>query len=131
MMNKMAFVTVASLMAATAMLVANVSAANPDFTQGDKIPEGANHDWTLGPTGARGWMYSNRMETSEARQIYVTKVDEGSPADGVLQPGDVIFSGTPTGAGARFDPPVWLEPGDVVEVEIEGLGVLRNGVRTT
>ena len=46
-----------------------------------------------------------------------------------LVPGDVIVTGTPTGAGARLDPPVWLAPGDVVEVEAEGLGILRNGVR--
>lgn len=45
-----------------------------------------------------------------------------------LVAGDVIVCGTPTGAGARFDPPIWLEPGDVVEVEAEGIGVLRNGV---
>ncbi|HEY8578293.1 MAG TPA: fumarylacetoacetate hydrolase family protein [Beijerinckiaceae bacterium] len=45
-----------------------------------------------------------------------------------LLPGDVIVTGTPTGAGARFDPPRWLKPGDVVEVEAEGIGVLRNGV---
>lgn len=45
-----------------------------------------------------------------------------------LVPGDVILTGTPTGAGARFDPPKWLVPGDIVEVEGEGLGVLRNGV---
>lgn len=45
-----------------------------------------------------------------------------------LQPGDVIFSGTPTGAGARFDPPIWLTPGDVVEVSVPELGVLRNTV---
>ncbi len=45
-----------------------------------------------------------------------------------LVPGDVIVCGTPTGAGARFDPPVWLEPGDVVEVEAEGIGILRNTV---
>src|SRR3984885_2216153 len=43
-------------------------------------------------------------------------------------PGDVIVTGTPTGAGARFDPPRYLKPGDVVEVEAEGVGVLRNGV---
>lgn len=43
-----------------------------------------------------------------------------------LEPGDVIVCGTPTGAGARFDPPIWLKPGDVVEVEAEGIGVLRN-----
>ena len=45
-----------------------------------------------------------------------------------LMPGDVIVTGTPTGAGARFDPPRYLVPGDVIEVEAEGIGVLRNGV---
>lgn len=45
-----------------------------------------------------------------------------------LTPGDLIVTGTPTGAGARRDPPVWLRPGDVVEVEAEGIGSLRNGV---
>ncbi|MEA2731136.1 MAG: hypothetical protein QOF70_5611 [Acetobacteraceae bacterium] len=45
-----------------------------------------------------------------------------------LVPGDVIVTGTPTGAGARFDPPIWLKPGDVVEVEAEGIGTLRNVV---
>jgi 2-keto-4-pentenoate hydratase/2-oxohepta-3-ene-1,7-dioic acid hydratase in catechol pathway len=43
-----------------------------------------------------------------------------------LVPGDVIVCGTPTGAGARFDPPIWLKPGDVVEVEADGIGILRN-----
>ena len=46
-----------------------------------------------------------------------------------LTPGDVIVTGTPTGAGARFDPPRWLKPGDVVEVEGSGIGTLRNTVR--
>lgn len=45
-----------------------------------------------------------------------------------LVPGDIIVTGTPTGAGARFDPPVWLKPGDVVEIEVPGIGILRNGV---
>ena len=45
-----------------------------------------------------------------------------------LRPGDIIFSGTPTGAGARFDPPIWLVPGDVVEVSVPELGTLRNTV---
>jgi 2-keto-4-pentenoate hydratase/2-oxohepta-3-ene-1,7-dioic acid hydratase in catechol pathway len=45
-----------------------------------------------------------------------------------LVPGDVVLTGTPTGAGARFDPPIWLKPGDVVEVEADGIGVLRNTV---
>lgn len=45
-----------------------------------------------------------------------------------LQPGDVIVTGTPTGAGARFDPPKYLMPGDVVEITVDGIGTLRNGV---
>ncbi len=45
-----------------------------------------------------------------------------------LVPGDIIVSGTPTGAGARLDPPQFLKPGDVIEVEAEGIGLLRNTV---
>ncbi|WP_163070538.1 fumarylacetoacetate hydrolase family protein, partial [Acinetobacter baumannii] len=45
-----------------------------------------------------------------------------------LKPGDMIVTGTPTGAGVRFDPPKWLVPGDIVEVEAAGIGTLRNGV---
>ena len=45
-----------------------------------------------------------------------------------LQPGDVIATGTPNGAGARFDPPQYLKPGDVVEVEVPRVGLLRNTV---
>ncbi|ODT83872.1 MAG: 2-hydroxyhepta-2,4-diene-1,7-dioate isomerase [Pelagibacterium sp. SCN 64-44] len=45
-----------------------------------------------------------------------------------LKPGDIIVTGTPTGAGARLEPPVWLKPGDVVEVEAEGIGILRNSI---
>ena len=45
-----------------------------------------------------------------------------------LVPGDVIVTGTPTGAGARFDPPRFLKPSDVIEVEADGIGLLRNGV---
>ncbi|AXS42107.1 fumarylacetoacetate hydrolase family protein [Breoghania sp. L-A4] len=45
-----------------------------------------------------------------------------------LKPGDMILTGTPTGAGARFDPPIWLKPGDVVEITVPEIGVLKNGV---
>ena len=45
-----------------------------------------------------------------------------------LKPGDVIATGTPNGAGARFDPPRFLAPGDVVEVTVEGVGKLVNGI---
>ena len=45
-----------------------------------------------------------------------------------LEPGTVILTGTPEGVGMGRTPPVYLKPGDVVEVEIEGIGVLRNPV---
>lgn len=45
-----------------------------------------------------------------------------------LKRGDIISTGTPIGAGARFDPPRWLRPGDVVEVEVSGVGTLSNPV---
>jgi 2-keto-4-pentenoate hydratase/2-oxohepta-3-ene-1,7-dioic acid hydratase in catechol pathway len=45
-----------------------------------------------------------------------------------LLPGDLIATGTPTGSGGRFDPPKWLKEGDVVDVTVEGLGALKNGV---
>ena len=45
-----------------------------------------------------------------------------------LVPGDVIATGTPAGVGFTRKPPVFLKPGDVVEVEIENIGVLRNPV---
>jgi 2-keto-4-pentenoate hydratase/2-oxohepta-3-ene-1,7-dioic acid hydratase in catechol pathway len=45
-----------------------------------------------------------------------------------LVPGDIIVTGTPTGAGARFDPPRYLKPDDLIEIEAENIGVLRNSV---
>jgi hypothetical protein len=77
----------------------------------DDRPSGPNHDLTkeinfrrlstfpLGPTGAHGWMYVNDQMTTEARQILITEVEPGSPADGILQDGDVILGI----GGKRFD----------------------------
>ncbi len=45
-----------------------------------------------------------------------------------LRPGDLILTGTPTGAGSHADPPKWLKPGDTLEIEVPQIGVLRNGV---
>jgi 2-keto-4-pentenoate hydratase/2-oxohepta-3-ene-1,7-dioic acid hydratase in catechol pathway len=45
-----------------------------------------------------------------------------------LQPGDIIATGTPEGVGFKRNPPIFLQHGDVVEVEIEGIGCLRNPV---
>ncbi|MCE9610171.1 MAG: DUF6288 domain-containing protein [Chthoniobacter sp.] len=59
-----------------------------DLTQGGKPDD---HDWNLGPTGLRGAMWAWKMVTTDARQIVITKVDKGSPADGIVQEGDVIL----------------------------------------
>ena len=45
-----------------------------------------------------------------------------------LEPGDVIYTGTPAGVGAGFDPPKWLKAGDTVRIEIDGLGHIENKV---
>jgi 2-keto-4-pentenoate hydratase/2-oxohepta-3-ene-1,7-dioic acid hydratase in catechol pathway len=45
-----------------------------------------------------------------------------------LKPGDVILTGTPTGSGSHAEPPVWLKPGDVLEIEVPEIGILRNPV---
>jgi 2-keto-4-pentenoate hydratase/2-oxohepta-3-ene-1,7-dioic acid hydratase in catechol pathway len=45
-----------------------------------------------------------------------------------LKPGDLIFTGTPVGAGGHQTPPKWLVPGDVIEVEVPEIGILRNSV---
>ncbi len=46
----------------------------------------------------------------------------------VLEPGDLINTGTPPGVGLGFKPPVWLQPGDVMELGITGLGAQRQNV---
>ena len=45
-----------------------------------------------------------------------------------LEPGDIISTGTPVKKDAKADPPVWLKPGDTIEIECPAIGVLRNSV---
>ncbi|MCP4454592.1 MAG: PDZ domain-containing protein, partial [Planctomycetes bacterium] len=74
----------------------------PDLTGGGTKSD--KHDWTLGPTGARGWMWGLRLRTDYARQILITQVAPGSPADGKLAVGDVILgiNGRPFSRDARI-----------------------------
>jgi hypothetical protein len=81
----------------------------PDFTQGASTPRNGSHDWNLGPTGLRGWIYCDQLVTTDARQILVTKVDEASPGEDAFQVGDVIL-----GVGGKpfsFDPRTELGKG--------------------
>ncbi|MFN9642456.1 MAG: DUF6288 domain-containing protein [Pirellula sp.] len=74
----------------------------PDFTKDAKRPKDSPHDWNLGPTGLRGWIFCDRLVTTDARQILITKVDQGSPAADTLRVSDVIL-----GVGGKpfsFDP---------------------------
>ena len=95
--------------------------ANPDFTAGAPAPGKESHDWTLGPTGLRGWMFAEKMGTEAARQIYVTRVDKGAPADGVIAVGDVILGldGKPFADDAR------VAFGKAVTAAEAGSGALR------
>jgi 2-keto-4-pentenoate hydratase/2-oxohepta-3-ene-1,7-dioic acid hydratase in catechol pathway len=70
------------------------------------------------------------MQRSNTRQLIFPVDHLVSYISGIctLKPGDVIFTGTPPGVGFARKPPVFLKPGDTVEVEIEKIGVLRNAV---
>jgi 2-keto-4-pentenoate hydratase/2-oxohepta-3-ene-1,7-dioic acid hydratase in catechol pathway len=69
-----------------------------------------------------------QRDTTASMAFPFARIVEYVSTFATLMPGDLIATGTPTGAGARFDPPRWLVAGDVVEVEVEGVGTLRNTV---
>jgi S1-C subfamily serine protease len=94
----------AALLLTVALCQARGRPPVPDLTKGGARDD--KHDWTLGPTGARGWIWAWDLETTPSRQVLVTQVDKGSPADGVLEVGDVILGidGTPFDADARKSP---------------------------
>lgn len=80
--------------------------------------------------GIRLRLNGETMQNSSTRQLIFKSEELIAYISQVvtLQPGDLIFTGTPPGVGMARKPPVWLKAGDVVEVEIDGLGVLRNPV---
>ncbi len=70
-----------------------------------------------------------RQDSNTADMLYdIGRIIEILSGGLTLEPGDVIITGTPSGVGAGRTPPAWLEDGDVVECEVEGIGVLRNRV---
>jgi len=70
------------------------------------------------------------MQQSNTRDMIfnIPKIIEFLSGSTTLEPDTLILTGTPEGVGMSRKPPVWLKPGDVVEVEIEGMGILRNPV---
>ncbi len=83
------------------------------------------------PDVSRGWVYADSRSSSQSsntgKMIFKVPNLMAYLSQGItLEPGDIIATGTPEGVGIFRDPPVLLQPGDVYEVEIEGLGTLRN-----
>ena len=70
-----------------------------------------------------------RQDDTTAHMIFgFAQLIEYISAFTTLKAGDIISTGTPTGAGARFDPPRFLKPGDSVEVSSPMIGTLHNGI---
>jgi 2-keto-4-pentenoate hydratase/2-oxohepta-3-ene-1,7-dioic acid hydratase in catechol pathway len=95
----------------------------PALVTADEVPDPHN-------LGIRLRLNGKTMQDSNTNQL-IFRVDEIIAYLSkifTLEPGDLIFTGTPPGVGMARKPPVWLQPGDIVEVEIDGLGILRNSV---
>lgn len=95
----------------------------PELVCTDEVPNPGN-------LGIRLRLNGQTMQESNTNQLIFAVDELVAYLSGImtLEPGDLIFTGTPPGVGMARKPPVWLKPGDVVEVEIDGLGTLRNTV---
>ena len=82
-------------------------------------------------TQVRCWVNGEERQNASTTDLIfdIPKLIETLSAGITLYPGDVIATGTPVGVGIGFTPPRYLKPGDVVRVEIDGIGVLENPVR--
>ena len=109
------------------------------FTPGKNFPRtGAFGPWMATPDefsdlAPRGIMTRLNGETVQQAKLGdmifdIPTLIEYCSSFNPLVPGDVIVTGTPGGVGVKRTPPLWMKPGDVVEVEIDGIGVLRNGI---
>jgi 2-keto-4-pentenoate hydratase/2-oxohepta-3-ene-1,7-dioic acid hydratase in catechol pathway len=70
-----------------------------------------------------------RQEATTGDMVFrIEELIEVLSAGMMLEPGDILATGTPSGVGAGFVPPQWLKVADVLEAEVEGIGVLRNRI---
>jgi len=96
----------------------------PLFVTADELPRGASGLRIAGRVNGEV-----RQSDNTANMIFKVGETLSYISEGMtLQPGDVVAMGTPSGVAHAHKPPKWLKHGDVVEVEIEGIGVLRNRV---
>lgn len=109
------------------------------FTPGKNFPgTGAFGPWIvtpdevgdLGPLHLRTRVNGQTVQEAKLEQMIfdIPRLIEYCSSFTRLEPGDIIATGTPGGVGAKREPPLWLTPGDTVEVEIDRIGLLQNGV---
>ena len=96
----------------------------PEFVTADELPAGASG---LQLTCRLNGEVLQNANTRDMIFDVATLVSVCSEAM-ALQPGDIIITGTPAGVGLARKPQVWMKPGDVCEVEVEGVGILRNRI---
>ena len=84
----------------------------------------------FGALEVRGYVNGELRQSGHARDMTFSIAQQIAhlTAAFTLEPGDVIFTGTPAGVGAGFDPPKWLKAGDRVRVEVSGLGHIENEI---
>jgi 2-keto-4-pentenoate hydratase/2-oxohepta-3-ene-1,7-dioic acid hydratase in catechol pathway len=102
---------------------AHTGAFGPWMVTADDIPPGTVMTLSCRLNGER-----MQHATTEQMIFKIPRLIEYISAFTTLLPGDVIVTGTPGGVGARRNPPVWMKPGDQVEVEIDKVGVLVNTI---
>ena len=96
----------------------------PEFITADELPPGASglrlqcrlNGRVVQDANTRDMIFDIAALVSECSQAMT------------LVPGDIIITGTPSGVGLARSPQLWMQPGDVCEVELEGFGILRNGI---
>lgn len=96
----------------------------PDFVTADEVPAGGKGLRIQTRLNGRTLQDANTDDMMFDVAELIFTISEVM----TLAPGDVIVSGTPSGVGFARKPPIWMQPGDTCEVEIEGIGLLRNPV---
>jgi len=102
---------------------AHTGGFGPWMVTADEIPPGTKMTLSCRLNGEQ-----MQHATTEQMIFKIPKIIEYVSTWTTLLPGDVLVTGTPGGVGARRTPPLWMKPGDKVEVEIDKVGVLENSI---